>query len=283
MSTFRARPEQLPFLSRSRTSLAVRLNKQHALLATTVQRPCKLSWCRRWRAVEGKCWSVCGRCRSAKVGALLASPCRAAAGPVAFKPYFAFPPSVTPNPSFKRTASPPLNSNVGRHKELVCESPASCHCAEAVKASGSVPVCLGCAARKGNAYASVQAGATPLCRGRQRPWRFAQTSNTRFSEPPRKGLSSSVGAGAGAPPKANVGQSGGAAAQRRSAQPFQHRVERQRARWRSNRTSLVHQSDAQPFHQADSQRAAPFACRLCQTLGLTTATLRLTVRGTCDD
>ena len=90
------------------------VQEQHALLATTVQRPFKLSWCRRWRAGEGKCWSVCGRCRSAKVGALLAAPCRAAAGPVAFNPYFAFPPSVTPNPSFKRTASPPLNSNVRR-------------------------------------------------------------------------------------------------------------------------------------------------------------------------
>ena len=143
MPTFRARPEQLPFLSRSRTSLAVRLNKQHALLVATVQRPFKLSWCRPWRAVEGKCWSVCGRCRSAKVGALLAAPCRAAAVPVAFKPYFAFPPSVTPNPSFKRTASPPLNSNVGRHKERVSESHASRHYSKAVKASNSVLVCVG--------------------------------------------------------------------------------------------------------------------------------------------
>ena len=162
-------------------------------------------------------------------------------------------------------------SNVGRHKEQVCGSHASCHCTEAVKASGSVPICFGCAARKSNAYASFQAGAVPLCLGRQRPWRFAQTSNTRFSEPPRKGLSSSVGAGAGAPSRANVGQSVGAAAQRRSAQPWRHRVELQRGRWRSNRTSLVHQSDAQPFHQADSQRAAPFACRLCQTLAFTYA------------
>ena len=56
----------------------------------------------------------------------------------------------------------PLMSNVGRHKELVCESPASCHCAEAVKASGSMPVCIGCAARRSNAYASRQAGAAPL-------------------------------------------------------------------------------------------------------------------------
>ena len=44
---------------------------------------------------------------------------------------------------------------------------------------------------------------------------------------------------------------------------------RQRVRWRSGRTSLGHLRDAQPFHQADSQRAAPFACRLCQTLGVT--------------
>ncbi len=34
---------------------------------------------------------------------------------MAFRPYLAFPPSVTPNPSFKRTASPPLNSNVSAH------------------------------------------------------------------------------------------------------------------------------------------------------------------------
>ena len=55
MPTLRARPEQLPFFSRSRTSLAIRLNKQHTLLATTVQRSFKLSWCRHWRAVEGEC------------------------------------------------------------------------------------------------------------------------------------------------------------------------------------------------------------------------------------
>ncbi len=55
MPTFRARPEQFAFHSRSQTSLAIRMNKQHTLLATTVQRPFKLSWCRRWRAAEGKC------------------------------------------------------------------------------------------------------------------------------------------------------------------------------------------------------------------------------------
>ena len=47
-----------------------------------------------------------------EVSAAFKPPYRAAAGSVAFKPYLAFPPSVTPNPSFKRTASPPLNSNV---------------------------------------------------------------------------------------------------------------------------------------------------------------------------
>ena len=92
--------------------LAIRPREQHVFLATTARRPFQLSQCRRWRAAEGKFYSVCGRCRSAKVGALLPAPCRAAAGSVAFKPYFAFPPAVTPNPSFKRTASPPLNSNV---------------------------------------------------------------------------------------------------------------------------------------------------------------------------
>ena len=44
---------------------------------------------------------------------------------------------------------------------------------------------------------------------------------------------------------------------------------RQRGRWRSSCSSLSHRRDAQPFHQADSQRAAPFACRLCQALGVT--------------
>ena len=34
---------------------------------------------------------------------------------MAFKPHFAFSPAVTPNPSFKRTASPPLNSNVSAY------------------------------------------------------------------------------------------------------------------------------------------------------------------------
>ena len=174
-------------------------------------------------------------------------------------------------------------SNVGRHKEHVGDSHASRHCTEAAKASSSVLICIGCATGKSNTCASFEDRAACLPSSCHRHWQFAKASNKRLSEQPWQGLSSSVGAGAGAPPKANVSQSVGAAAQRRSAQPFQHRVERQRARWRSNRTSLVHQSDAQPFHQADSQRAAPFACRLCQTLGLTTATLRLTVRGTCDD
>ena len=49
-----------------------------------------------------------------QVGAAFKARRRAAAGSVAFNPYLAFPPSVTPNPSFKRTASPPLNSNVRR-------------------------------------------------------------------------------------------------------------------------------------------------------------------------
>ena len=35
------------------------------------------------------------------------------------QPSLAFPPSVTPNPSFKRTASPPLNSNVRRQREAL--------------------------------------------------------------------------------------------------------------------------------------------------------------------
>ena len=114
-----------------------------------------------------------------------------------------------------------------------------------------------------------KAGGAPLCRGCRARWLFSQTNNTCFLPPPREGLSSSVGAGAGAPSKANVSQSVGAAAQRRSARSSRHRVERQRGPWRSHSTSLVHRRDAQPFHQADSQRAAPFACRLCQTLGVT--------------
>ena len=44
---------------------------------------------------------------------------RAAAESVAFNPYLALPPPVTPNPSFKRTASPPLNSNVRPQKQPV--------------------------------------------------------------------------------------------------------------------------------------------------------------------
>ena len=78
-----------------------------------------------------------------EVDAVFKLPYRAAAGPVAFKPCLASPPSVTPNPSFKRTASPPLNSNVGRHKENVSESHASRHCSRAVKASNPVRVCIG--------------------------------------------------------------------------------------------------------------------------------------------
>ena len=51
---------------------------------------------------------------------------------MAFTPYLAFPPSVTPNPSFKRTASPPLNSNVRSLQDLTLTAQrintnASCH------------------------------------------------------------------------------------------------------------------------------------------------------------
>ena len=134
-------------------------------------------------------------------------------------------------------------SNVGRHKERVGESHAWCRCAEAVKA-GSVLFCIGCAAGKSNSFASFKASAVRLFGSCGGHWQFVKASNTRLSEPPWQGLSSSGGAGAGAPPRENVGQSVGAAAQRRSAQPWRHRVERQRGRWRSNRTSLVHQSDA---------------------------------------
>ena len=64
---------------------------------------------RRLRADECKCWSVSGRCRIVKAAAVFPAQYRAAAESVAFNAYLAFPPSVTPNPSFKRTASPPLN------------------------------------------------------------------------------------------------------------------------------------------------------------------------------
>ncbi len=70
---------------------------------------------RRLRAAEGKCWSVSGRCRIVRIGAVFPAQHRAAAESAAFNAYLAFPPPVTPNPSFKRTASPPLNSNVSAH------------------------------------------------------------------------------------------------------------------------------------------------------------------------
>ena len=54
-----------------------------------------------------------------------------------------------------------------------------------------------------------------------------------------------------------------------SARSSRHRVERQRVRWRLNRTSLVHRRDAQPFHRGDSFRATPSSCPSCQTLGVT--------------
>ena len=164
-------------------------------------------------------------------------------------------------------------SNVGRHKDHVSESHASCVFFQAVKASESMSVCTGPAARKSNAYASFHTKAAPFrsgCPGRRRfaqasnsrfspvrigsaarksnayasfhtkaasfrsgcqdRWQFTQANNTRFLQPPREGLTSSVGAGAGAPPKANVSQSVGAAAQRKSARSTRHRVERQRDR-----------------------------------------------------
>ena len=71
-------------------------------------------------------------------------------------------------------------SNVGRHKEHVSESHASRQCSKAVKASRSMYICNGWAARKSNAYASFQAGATPLCRGCRDRWLFPQTNNTSF-------------------------------------------------------------------------------------------------------
>ena len=134
----------------------------------------------------------------------------------------------------------PLMSNVGRHKEPVSESPASCRCFKAVKASSSVRACTGRAAHKSNAYASSKARRTPFCRGCKGRWLFPQTNNTCFLPPLREGLSSSVSAGAGAPPKANVSQSVGAAAQCRSARPSRHGAAQQRGRWRSIRTSLSH-------------------------------------------
>ena len=157
-------------------------------------------------------------------------------------------------------------SNVGRHKEHVGESHAWCRCAEAAKASGSVLVCIGCATGKSNSCALFTAGAARLCRGCHRHWQFAKASNTWLSQPLCQGLSSSIGVGAGAPPMANASQSVGAAAQRRSARSSRHRVERQRGRWRSSRTSLVHRRDAQPFHRGDSFRATPSSCPSCQTL-----------------
>ena len=134
----------------------------------------------------------------------------------------------------------PVMSNVGRHKKHVSESRAPHRCSPAVKASGSVRVSIGCAARKKNAHASLEARASRLCSGFQRPWLFVQESNTCFSQPPREGLSSSIGAGAIAPPKVNVGQSVGAAAQWTSARSSSCRTARQRGRWRSSRTSLFH-------------------------------------------
>ena len=159
-------------------------------------------------------------------------------------------------------------SNVGRHKEHVSESHASCRCAEAVNA-GSVLSCIGCVAGKSNSCASFKTSATCLCRSCHRHRQFIKASNTRLSEPPRQGLSSSVGAGAGAPSKANVSQSVGAAAWGRSARSSRPGAARQRGRWLSSRTSLAHRRDAQPFHRGDSFRATPSSCPSCQTLGVT--------------
>ena len=158
-------------------------------------------------------------------------------------------------------------SNVGRHKEQVCESHASCRCAEAVK-TGSALFYIGCVASKSNSRASFKAKAVRLRRGCHGRWQFAAASNTRPSEPPWQGLSSSVGAGAGAPSKANVSQSVGATAPRRSARSSSPGAARQRSRWLSSRTSLVHSRDAQPFHRGDSFRATPSSCPSCQTLGV---------------
>ena len=76
---------------------------------------------RRLRAAEGKCWSVSGRCRIVEIGAVFSAQYRAAAESVAFNKNLACPPPVTPNPSFKRTASPPLNSNVRPHRKSLCK------------------------------------------------------------------------------------------------------------------------------------------------------------------
>ena len=189
------------------------MGKQYVLVRANVCVRLKHGQRRRQGAAESKCWSVSGRCRIRTASAFFPELYHAAAGSVAFKPYLAFLPSVTPNPSFKRTASPPLNSNVGRHKEHGSESHEPCVFSQAVKASDSVPVCTGCAARKSNTYASSQAKATPSRSGCPGRWLFVQASNTRFLQPPREGLTSSIGAGAGAPSKANVSQSVGAAAQ----------------------------------------------------------------------
>ena len=92
MPTLRPRPEKRPLVAVAEV-VGYSLKIKHVLLATTARRPFELSWCRRWRAVEGKCWSVCGRCRAVKVGATLEARCGAAAGSVAFNRFRACLPS----------------------------------------------------------------------------------------------------------------------------------------------------------------------------------------------
>ena len=119
-------------------------------------------------------------------------------------------------PSFHSGPSPcrlrePLMSNVGRHKEHVGESHAS-SCFRAVKAGCSVPVCIGSAVCKSNAYASFQVGAPPFCRGRQGHWQLGRPNRSCASQSIRALTSSSVSASACALPSANASQSVGAAA-----------------------------------------------------------------------
>ena len=64
------------------------------------------------------------------------------------------------------------NSNVGRHKEQVCESHTSCRCAEAVK-TGAVLFYIGCVASKSNSRASFKAKAVRLRRGCHGRWHLA--------------------------------------------------------------------------------------------------------------
>ena len=113
--TLRTRPEVRPFVAVAKVAgyslkRATRASRNHRAKAVRAQSVPALA--RRRRQMLVSQWAL--PLSAGRRGLQDTAPRSSGVGGVQSVPRF--PPSVTPNPSFKRTASPPLNSNVRRRK-----------------------------------------------------------------------------------------------------------------------------------------------------------------------